>query len=227
MINLLKRELPLHYKLSRTIVDIPFEITAQECFDLTDKGQKLVVDYKAGNVSFDHSSQTEVQVINYESYLIGLKGTKFETGRKRCDFILYEIGGDADSFYILNEQTSTKGSIDNLSKPILDKNKNVTYPGGKYEKVEAQLLETLKTIKDVPSISSFIDKYKRKICLMSYSINTDQDLKVTDARKVFGRYRRVESRETKENGALLEQPSINAEGFEYRKISHEYSFHLS
>ena len=87
MIDLLKRELPSHYKLHRTIVDVP---------------------YKTGNISFDHGNRTEVQVINYEAYLIGLKGTKFETGRKRCDFILHETGGSCDSFYILNEQTSTK-----------------------------------------------------------------------------------------------------------------------
>ena len=119
MIDLLKRELPSHYKLHRTIVDVPYEITAEEHFDLTDRGLTSIVDYKTGNISFDHSNRTEVQVINYEAYLIGLKGTKFETGRKRCDFILHETGGSCDSFYILNEQTSTKKNIENLSKPIL------------------------------------------------------------------------------------------------------------
>ena len=84
MIDLLKRELPSHYKLHRTIVDVPYEITAEEHFDLTDRGLTSIVDYKTGNISFDHSNRTEVQVINYEAYLIGLKGTKFETGRKRC-----------------------------------------------------------------------------------------------------------------------------------------------
>lgn len=227
MIDLLKWELPSHYKLHRATVDVPYEITAKEHFDLIDGGQTSIVDYKTGNISFDHHNQTDVQVINYEAYLIGLKGTKFETGRKRCDFILHEIGGNADSFYILNEQTSTKKTIDNLSKPILDKNKNVTYPGGKYEKVEIQLLETLRTIKAVPSISAFIDRYKRKICLMSYIIKTNEDSVISGARKSFERYRLIESRETGENGALLEHPSINAEGFEYRRISHEYSFRLS
>ena len=75
MIDLLKRELPSHYKLHRTIVDVPYEITAEEHFDLTDRGLTSIVDYKTGNISFDHSNRTEVQVINYEAYLIGLKGT--------------------------------------------------------------------------------------------------------------------------------------------------------
>lgn len=65
MIDLLKRELPSHYKLHRTIVDVPYEITAEEHFDLTDRGLTSIVDYKTGNISFDHSNRTEVQVINY------------------------------------------------------------------------------------------------------------------------------------------------------------------
>ena len=140
---------------------------------------------------------------------------------------MHETGGSCDSFYILNEQTSTKKNIENLSKPILDKDKNVIYPGGKYEKAEIQLLETLRTIRAVPSISAFINRYKRKVCLMSYLIKPDQDSKVSSAQKSFGRYKLIESRETGENGALLEHPSINAEGFEFRRISHEYSFTLS
>lgn len=48
MIDLLKRELPSHYKLHRTIVDVPYEITAEEHFDLTDRGLTSIVDYKTG-----------------------------------------------------------------------------------------------------------------------------------------------------------------------------------
>lgn len=43
MIDLLKRELPSHYKLHRTIVDVPYEITAEEHFDLTDRGLCLLL----------------------------------------------------------------------------------------------------------------------------------------------------------------------------------------
>ena len=41
MIDLLKRELPSHYKLHRTIVDVPYEITAEEHFDLTDSSVSI------------------------------------------------------------------------------------------------------------------------------------------------------------------------------------------
>lgn len=188
----------------------------------------MLVPYKTGNVSFEHSGQTGIIVINYEKFLNSLSGTVFERGRKRCDFILYEADGNGNCFFLLNEQTSTLGSTDNLSKPIVDKNKNVVYPGGKYEKVEVQLSETLKTLKAVAGIKAFIDKYQHKICLMSYVITPKQQSENSDARYAFSaRYRQIEARATGENGAKLEQPAINAEGFEYRRISHSYPFKLS
>lgn len=228
MIELLKQDFPAHYGLHRSKIDVLNERTNSEHFDLTDKGVNMIVAYQNGNVSFNHSSQTEVEVINYELFLNGLHGTSFERGRKRCDFILYEKGGTGNRFFLLNEQTSTSGSTLNLSKPILDKNRNVVFSGGKYEKVEVQLVETLKTLKAVPNIASFISKYQHKICLMSYEILPLKIDNTSSARKAFTvRYKQVESRATGESGAILEHPILNSEGFEYRRISHDYSFQLS
>lgn len=228
MIELLRQDFPYHYGLHKRNIIVPYETTHEEHFDLIDGGDTMLVPYNTGNVSFDHAEQTEIEVVNYEKFLNGLSGTAFERGRKRCDFVLYEIGGSGQSFFLLNEQTSTLGSTDNLSIPVVDKKKNVVYPGGKYEKVEVQLSETLKTLKAVSGIKAFIDKYQRKICLMSYVINPRQQGYVSSARYTFSaRYRQVEARMTGENGAILEQPTINAEGFEYRRISHAYPFKLS
>ncbi len=77
------------------------------------------------------------------------------------------------------------------------------YPGGKYEKAEIQLLETLRTIRAVPSISAFINRYKRKVCLMSYLIKPDQDSKVSSAQNPLEDIFLIESRETGENGAFI------------------------
>lgn len=228
MIELLRQDFPCHYGLHKKNIIVPNETTHEEHFDLTDGKETMLVPYKTGNVSFDHSKQTEIVVINYEKFLDGLSGTAFERGRKRCDFILYEHGESGDSFFILNEQTSTLGSTDNLSKPIVDRNKNVVYPGGKYEKVELQLSETVKTLKAVAGIKSFMDKYQLKICLMSYVITPKEQESVSDAIYAFSvRYRQVEARVTGETGAKLEQPFLNTEGFEYRRISHTYPFKLS
>lgn len=228
MIELLRQNFPCHYGLRKRNIIVPNETTHEEYFDLTDRNETMLVPYKTGNVSFNHSKQTEIVVINYEKFLNGLSGTAFERGRKRCDFILYEAGGSGDGFFLLNEQTSTLGTTDNLFKPIVDKDKNVIYPKGKYEKVEVQLSETLKTLKAVADIKAFIDKYQCKICLMSYVITPKQQEEVSNARYTFSaRYRQVEARVTGENGAKLELPAINAEGFEYRRISHTFSFKLS
>lgn len=228
MIELLKHDFPYHYGLQKQKIVVPNETTREEHFDLIDNGETMLVPYKKGNVSFDHSRQTNIEVVNYERFLNGLSGTVFERGRKRCDFILYETGGSSDSFFLLNEQTSTLGTTHNLSKPILDKNKNVIYPGGKYEKVEVQLVQTLKTLKAVASIETFISKYKHKVCLMSYVIAPQKADDVSDARYAFSvRYKEIETRETGESGAELEHPILNAEGFEYRRISHAYPFKLS
>lgn len=228
MINLLKNELPLHYGLHRSTINVPSETTNEEYFDLLDGGRNFVVEYKSGNVSFEHNNKTEIEIINYEAYIGGFSSSKFERGRKRCDFILYEAGGSADSFIVLNEQTSAIGSTENLDKPILGKNKAVIFPGGKYEKVEVQLLKTLETLMNVSTISLFLSKYKRKICLMSYVINNPQKMAGRNAQQSFsGRYRMLESRVTGDNGAELEHLEINARGFEYRRISHDYLFKLS
>ncbi len=227
MIELLRQDFPCHYGLHKRNIIVPNETTNEEHFDLTDGGETMLVPYQTGNISFDHSEQTEIVVVNYEKFLNGLSGTTFERGRKRCDFILYETGGNCNSFFLLNEQTSTFGSTENLSKPIVNKDKNVIYPGGKYEKVEVQLSETLKTLKAVAEINTFIDKYQRKICLMSYVITPKKEKSASDAKQAFTRYRQVEASETGENGAILEQPVINAQGFEFRRISHTYPFKLS
>lgn len=226
MIDLLKQDYPTHYGLHRNTIDVLSETTSDEYFDLTDKKDLgIIVQYKNGNVSFNHANQTEIEVIDYESFLNGFSGTSFERGRKRCDFIMYEKGGSSDSFFVLNEQTSALGSTVNLSKPILT-HKKVVFPGGKYEKVEVQLVETLRALRAVLSIASFINKYKKKIGLMSYEI-LSPDANTSSAIKAFARYKQTESRETGENGAILKQPDLNAQGFEYRRISHDYSFKLS
>ena len=79
---------------------------------------------------------------------------------------------------------------------------------------------------NVKKIITFVRDVNNFI-LNELDIKPDEDSKVSSAQKSFGRYKLIESRETGENGALLEHPSINAEGFEFRRISHEYSFRLS
>lgn len=228
MIDLLKQDLPAYYGLHRSVVNVLSESTRDLRFDLADGQDKMIVAYRSGNVSFERSSPAVIQVINYEAYLNGWAGTSFERGRLRCDFIVYDA--EDKKVFVLNEQTSTTGGIQSFLKPIIDKRtKEVRFPGGKYEKVEAQFAHTLCTLKAVPAIKAFVETFSRKVCLMSYILSAEEERKdVSGAMRAFSvRYKQVEARETGEDGALLANPVLNVEGFEYRRISHKYSFRLA
>lgn len=81
MIDLLKRDLLAHYGLHRTGIEVRCERTKELQFDLNDGHDAIVVNYREGNVSFAHSTGSEIEVVDYECYLNGLSGTKFESGR--------------------------------------------------------------------------------------------------------------------------------------------------
>lgn len=226
MKTLLRTDLLKFYGLGRQVLpEVIFEQTSDETFDMQDAENSIFVSYRSGNVSFQNSNHRLYEAVKYESFINALSGTAFERGRKRCDLILYDVAVATGHFFLLNEETSTLESTFNLCKPILNKKGDVQFNGGKYEKVEKQLEGSLETLLAVPSIARFINKYLRKVCLMSYVINRRTE-DVVSARRTFSRYRMVEAKETGENGALLDCPPINNLGFEYRRISHDYVFNL-
>lgn len=98
-----------------------------------------------------------------------------------------------------------------------------SFPKGKYQKVELQLYQSLETLTEVPSISSYINNKKRKVCLMSYLIKRTGD----NAVNAFNRNRLMEAEEAGENGAQISCPQIEQFGFDYYRISHDYSFRIS
>lgn len=225
MINLLTKDLPTHYRIGRNI-SVPHIDTTNIEFDLDDNPD-YIVPFRTGNISLKNTLKKSIQVVNYEGYINQFAGTAFEQGRKRCDYLLYDTDRrEESSFFILNEQTSTLDSISNLSLPILKKGE-VLFAGGKYEKAEIQLYESLSALKNVSSIASFIESSDRKICLMSYVIiprSVDNNI---SASRAFNRYRAIESAETGEDGAIIENYGINQLGFELRRISHDYTFVLN
>ena len=129
---------------------------------------------------------------------------------------------------MLVEITSAFGSKENLSKPILRHNeaRSVLFKGGKYEKCEEQLWQSLSDLKGVPSIAHKLDSYARKICLMAYEVRAynekQTEPKETIIRRPFDRYLKAESSSTSDDGAIVPCPKIEALGFEYRRIEHSY-----
>lgn len=139
-----------------------------------------------------------------------------------CDFLI--VSDESATNFILIEITSALGGTFNLRKPILSKKTNeVLFPGGKYEKVENQLADSLSTLMAVPSINSKIANYNRKICLMGYKI-TPYTEEIERIRHPFQRYLAIEMAETNNNGAIIHHAQIEALGFEYRRISSDAVF---
>ena len=111
-----------------------------------------------------------------------------------------------------------------LSKLICDKVGNVIFPKGKFQKAEIQLAVSLQTLLDVPEIKDYADACAKRVCLLSYRIDNGND--PSGSQKAFNRYKAIESKATGSEGALLHQAVIESLGFEYRRISYEYSYAL-
>lgn len=222
MKNLLENDLPAFYGVGRRCT-CDENTTSLSEFDLTEDDTQFVVDYKKGYASFCGNS-FNLSVVNYDTYISKFNGTKIADGRRRCDFIMTDT--DADSIIVLCEVTSSLGGIENLSRPIKKPKKDgttmVAFPKGKYQKVELQLYQSLETLTNVPSISSYINNKKRKVFLMSYLIKQTEN----NAVNAFNRNRMMEAEEAGENGAQINCPQIEQFGFDYYRISHAYSFRI-
>ena len=183
-----------------------------------------------GKVSF-HNEKGEIEIVHYEDFIDQCKKPRsFLNGRKKCDYLMTHT--DKRGTAMLVEITSAHGTKENLSKPIPRRNKakSILFEGGKYEKCEEQLWQSLSDLKIVPSIAHKLDSYAHKICLMAYEVkpNTEKQAEPKEAiiRRPFNRYLKEESRSTSEDGAIVPCPKIEVLGFEYRRIEHGYVFQL-
>lgn len=223
MKDLLENDLPAYYNVGRRCACDELT-TSKTHFDLTEDDKNFVVDYKKGYASFC-DNQYQMSVLNYDAYIGKFAGTKIADDKRRCDFILTD--SNSDNIVILCEVTSSIGSVENLSRPIFktknDGTKVIMFPNGKYEKAELQLYQSLENIIAVPSIKSYIENKKKKVCLMSYLIKPAEDKAV----RAFNRNRETEAEEAGENGAQISFPQVEQYGFLYYRISHSYSFKIT
>lgn len=212
-----------HYGITSFTPAVEYNVQ-EESFDIDDKSTLPIVEKSNGQVTLSNISGG-VDVLSYEHFINGCKRPRgFANGLKRCDYVI--TSATNKSIVCLLEITSAVGSVSGLSIPILhSKTKAVIYPGGKYEKVQDQLESSLKTLMDVPAISSDFQQRIRKVCLMAYRIYPYTKLK-DRIRHPFMRFLGIEARETKEQGAWFSCPGIESYGFEYRRINHDYTFIL-
>lgn len=195
-------------------------------FDLDDEDSPISLKALGeGKASF-HNDNGELEIIHYEDFINQCnKPPSFKKGRKKCDYLLYHT--TTPKTVVLLEITSALGSRTNLEKPITHKNTGkLLYAGGKFEKCEDQLFQSLSTLDEVPSISRRLKAYTRRICLMAYTIKPVQTKSQSIGSRPFAKYLAIEAKATADNGAIIECRRIEELGFEYRRIEHQYVFKL-
>lgn len=206
------------YHLGR-VVAIDESYTKEHHFDLNGEKDALVVAFGEGRASFYNNAQSEVSILDYEGYIDKYAGTAFHTGRLKCDCILESEKG---AIVILNEITSSNSGMENLQKAITGKR---SYPKGKFEKAENQLLESLQTLSGVPEIAAYFAKKTKRVCLCSYKLYaSDEQSLIGNPVSVFSRGQAEADRQAGENGVKISSPMIEAFGFEFRRISHSFSY---
>ena len=211
MKQLLENDFLKHYGVTSTVAIDCLCVTDVD-FDLDDQdspiSQKAL---GAGKVSF-HNDNGELEIVHYEDFI------------NQCD---KPPSFKTPETVMLLEITSALGSQANLEKAITHKTTGkVLYEGGKFEKCEDQLFQSLSTLDEVPSISRRLKAYTRKICLMAYTIKPTQAKSQSIGSRPFAKYLTIEARATSDNGAIIDCPRIEKLGFEYRRIEHQYVFKL-
>ena len=218
---LLKNDFITYYSISSP-VSVDFRIIKEFAFDLDDMPSPFHICPKGTGKLTLTGNTSDLLIISYEGFINQCKRpSTFLDQRKKCDYIVI-----SDRLEILLvEITSATGSVANLLKPILDNRGAVMFPGGKYEKVERQLEQSLQTIMAVPSINNAIVKLHKKTALMAYRVYPSSLHSIVRT-GAYSRYLAIESNETQENGAVLSCPQIESFGFEYRRINHRSAFRV-
>lgn len=224
MKNLFAIDFVGHYGITTRNIMVDESYVTQPVFDIDDKATPFIVAARQGQVSLSNV-HGGVDVLAYEKFINNCKKPiAFSKGLKRCDYVLTSHSNNL--VVCLLEMTSAEGSTLSLGKPILNKESGaVMYAGGKYEKVEDQLFASLSTMLAVPAIANDFRSRIRRVCLMSYVVYPYSSL-LDRIKHPFMRYLGIESRETRDAGTWINCPAIQALGFEYRRISHDYTFTL-
>ena len=206
-----------HYRITtRDIVADEYEVQ-DDPFEMADSAASPIVDEGNGLLKM-HNVDGGMNVFAYERFINSCKKPlSFQNGRKRCDLVL--TSRTNAELACLVEFTSTIGNTSNLTKPILNEDGSTQYAGGKMEKAEVQLTESLKTMLAVPTIAGDMNARIHRVCMAAYRIFPILDPAVR-MRYPDSRYKQIEARETGEDGAIISMPSIESLGFEYRRVAY-------
>lgn len=214
------------YQVRRGRITVVSQLIRRDTFDIDDDMSQtsFIKEVGQGKLTFVGNKEY-IEVVAYDDFFKQIKKPRaFVSGHKHCDYLI--VSDETMENFLFVELTSALGGTYNLKKPILNKETGaIVFPGGKYQKVEEQLADSLDTLMAVPTIRGKIDGYHRRICLMGYKIIPYDD-EVKRITHPFQRYLTVEMAETGTNGAIVHNTNIESLGFEYRRISNDATFSL-
>ena len=87
------------------------------------------------------------------------------------------------------------------------------------EKAEIQLSQSLETMMAVPTIATKFKASSHRVCLTAYRISPITN-PIVRMRYPDLRYKLIEAQETGDKGAIISMPSIEQQGFEYRRVAY-------
>ncbi|ATA92026.1 hypothetical protein CGC56_07555 [Capnocytophaga canimorsus] len=214
MDNLFQNELRTSLNLARKNIRVSSVSIAGEDFDLKDKrGNSIVLPKNTGDASFHNSLRKELYILDFEDLRNQFNPCAIlDKGKitKRCDYFIAEKEGK--SICIFNEITTSK-DIYGLTTSIKDKKGNVQYQGGKIEKGQEQLLQSLQCVEKCTDLWTEIRSFSKRICLFSYKLS---DTSISEQNL----FNLALSFENDENGTVYPNKEIEKLGFEYRRIDY-------
>ena len=175
-------QLPQSLKLNRKI-QLRQELTKEKEFDLQDSAKEsstIVMAKGTGKSSYRNEQEWLLYILDFEHYKAQLNNSAILKGEgltRMCDYFIIDTEVE---ICILNEISSAI-SVENLDKPTED------FRGGKSEKAQKQLLDSLKTIKKCAPLWQILSSAKSRICLFSYKIAQDKDPLINNIRTAFNR----------------------------------------
>lgn len=202
MENFLRNNFAAHYNQPTAIVADIYQDTNATYFEIEDnENQETVIHFTQGNgvAIYSNPNNYTLGVINYDKFITSLSH-RFQQGKGRCDLIVYTI--NSLNYFLLNEL------------------KNRTPTPDVVEKGKSQLLKSLTTLLDVPTVYSFIQSFiTKRCCFFNKQIIAPSTISATTA---FGRVNTLNK-----SGFRMTNTAIEALGFEYYEYSGEQIFTLN
>ena len=192
MDSLLKNDFTSFHQLPISILNIRQD-TNLPYFELEDVNTVLTLFSikDCGTAKYANPNNLEITIIDYDTFITSLSH-RFKQGKSRCDAIVYTQN---KSCFFLNELKNRIIVNENAFEEVLSK-------------AISQMLKTLRLLKTVQSIDTFINTFTEKRCCYSNK-QSNNPSQIIDAPNAFNRLNNLAP-----DGIKMEHSEINALGFQ-------------